>query len=206
MADSLSRQVHRSPVARAGAFAWFVLAVVNLADIVRRGSGESGRLAFAGLLLVSVVVYLLAFRPALVVDAVGILVRNPLRDVRVPWAALTHVDATDVVRVHARDRVHRVWAVRVSNRARARAHHELGLRSDLGGSGSPGVRTALAGRTHADFVVEQVTERWARVGAGADPGSGEAGPGGAAVARWHVPGLSLLVVTALLVAAAAVWG
>ena len=204
MADSGRRWVHRPAAARVGAWAWFLLALGNLADVVHRGSGQSARVAFAGILLASALVYLLAFRPALVVDDEGVLARNPLRDVRVPWPALRHVDTTDVLRLHEDQRVHRVWAVRAGHGARDRARRGLTPRSDVTAPGtavSSGFGDAMAGRTPADHVVDEVLERWQVASAEGRA----AGPVTGSAVRWYVPGLVALATCAVLLAVAAVW-
>lgn len=80
-------------------------------DIVRTGDAGSdarGLLGLAGLCLFS---YVLGLRPGVLEEIDGVLVRNPLRSTRVPWGAITNVDVTDVLRIHAGDQTIRCFAV-----------------------------------------------------------------------------------------------
>jgi hypothetical protein len=95
------------------ATAWFVIAVAALGavDIIR--SGETGTY-LAGLLVaaaICLVCYDLGLRPAVLEDIDGVCVRNPLRTTVIAWSSVTAVDVTDVLRVHAGDRVVRCFAV-----------------------------------------------------------------------------------------------
>ena len=103
--------------------------------------------AAAALLLVTGIMYVAAFRPRVIATDGGIVVRNPLRDHRVPWPAVTNVDLRDLLRVHCawqepanngrqavprpervqRTRVIHAWAVQSSRRAA-----EMGMRSSFG--------------------------------------------------------------------------
>ncbi|MGH8867839.1 MAG: PH domain-containing protein [Actinomycetes bacterium] len=195
MDESSTRAVYRSGLARGGSYVWFGVAALNLVDIALRGSGRSAWVALGLVLFATVVVYMVAFRPAVVVDERGVLVRNPFRDAEVPWHALTGVDSTDSLRLHTDGRVHRAWAVQAPNRARARAHRQMGLRSSSGPGPSDDVRTAMAGRTHVDYVADRIKETWGRAGPADEGSSG-------VTVRWFVPGMAALVaVTALLVGA-----
>ena len=56
--------------------------------------------AAAALLLVTAVAYVAALRPRVIADPGGIVVRNPLRDHRLPWPAVQRVDLGTLLRVH----------------------------------------------------------------------------------------------------------
>jgi hypothetical protein len=195
------RQVFRSQLARVGSYVWFVIAALNAVDLLVRGNDRSAWVALAAVLLVTVVVYLVGFRPAVVVQTRGVLLRNPARDVVVPWPAVTAVDATDALRVHAGGETYRSWAVQVANRSRARSRRQADLTTPTGAEPSERVRSELAGRTHADYVAEQVRETWQRA-ADAPQVSGGAG----ARVRWHVPGLAALGASVVLLVVVLVGG
>lgn len=203
-----SLQVYRSPLARWGSYAWFVLAALNLFDIGLRGGGQSGRVAFAAVLAATVLVYLVAFRPAVVVGGREVVLRNVLRDVTVPWSDVTQVDATDALRVHAGERTYRSWAVHTPSRERMRAGRKSKLSVGERGSVPDSVASELANRTHADFVADKVREardRWRREGAVADPGQPADQPVDAAAdpyRRLNVSGTVLLAAAVALVVVA----
>ena len=77
----------RSTPARVGAWAWMAFAALNLIDIALRGRDAASAVMAALLLLGCGIAYVLGLRPAVVADEGGFTVRNPLRDVRVPWRA-----------------------------------------------------------------------------------------------------------------------
>jgi len=118
-ASDLPVQVHRLALGRLLAVLWFVGVGLALFDITRRGMlGTYGGWA---LLLVSsaLVAYTFGLRPAVVENPSGLVVRNPVRTVEVPWSAVTDTDATDVLRVHAGATVVRCFAVPYSRPARS---------------------------------------------------------------------------------------
>ncbi len=113
--------VFRSTVARVVAWIFVAFAALNLIDVVIRGRGQSGRVAFAVLVAIALIAYVLGLRPGVVADSQQVQLRNPLRDVSVPWNAVTAIDSTDVLRIHAGPAVFRSWAIAAGNRARRRA-------------------------------------------------------------------------------------
>jgi Bacterial PH domain len=186
--------VFRSTVARVVAWVFIVFAALNLVDVVLRGRGQSGRIAFAVLVAVVLLAFVIGLRPAVVADARRVLLRNPLRNVSVPWGAVTAIDATDALRIHAGVSVFRSWSIASGNRARRRALR--GQAPRLGGGAGPrdpAARAELAGRTHADFVVEQLTGVW-RAHRGEAAGSPQV--------SWAWAAIACLVVAVLLVAGA----
>lgn len=204
MTPEYPRQVFRSSLARWGSYAWFVLAALNIVDITVRGSGQGGRVAFAVVVAVTVLVYLVAFRPAVVLDGRTVVLRNVFRDVTVPLPAVTQADATDALRVHAGARVYRSWAVQVPNRERARVRQRVRSTGRSHDAVSDDVRDAVAGRTHADFVAEQIQQAKQRFDTGRDDpaaevSSGQPGPGGDPYRRWNVLGTVSLAVAVVIV-------
>ena len=138
---------YRSALALLVWWVWLAFAVANLIDIAVQGRDRVSVTAAAALLLVTGIMYVAAFRPRVIATDGGIVVRNPLRDHRVPWPAVTNVDLRDLLRVHCawqepanndqqaaprpervqRTRVIQAWAVQSSRRAA-----EMGMRSSFG--------------------------------------------------------------------------
>jgi hypothetical protein len=190
--------VFRSSVARVVAWVFIGFAALNLIDVVLRGRGQSGRIAFALMVALALLAFVIGLRPAVVADARHVLLRNLVRDVSVPWGAVTAIDATDALRVHAGGAAFRSWSIASGNRARRRALRGQAPRAG-GGAGprDPAARAELASRTHADFVVEQLTDVW-RARRGEASGSPQV--------SWAWPAVACLVVAVLLVPGAVFLG
>lgn len=92
---------------------WFVVLVGVLGAVNIAWSGDVGdsRGVLLGIVAGCLLAYVLGLRPAVLEEIQGVCVRNPLRTSVVPWALVTNVDVTDVLRVHAGDRVVRCFAV-----------------------------------------------------------------------------------------------
>jgi Bacterial PH domain len=132
-------QAFRSPVALVVWAVWLLFAVGNWIDLAIQGRDHTSAVAAAILLLATGVAYVTALRPRIIADDAGVKVRNPLRDHRIGWAAVTRVDLADLLRVHcawtdpgtpdgtAHRKVVSAWAVHYSRRralaAEARARH-----------------------------------------------------------------------------------
>ncbi|HKS03589.1 MAG TPA: PH domain-containing protein [Arthrobacter sp.] len=89
-------------------FSWFV-AAAGLAGLVVAG----GLPALAGaspLLLIAYLGWLLFWRPAVVVDDAGVTIENPFRAIRVPWAALVHVDTRYALTLVTPGKSYGAWA------------------------------------------------------------------------------------------------
>jgi hypothetical protein len=187
-----------SPFVRFWSWVWLVLALLLVFDVVRRGRIESsGWIAIAALLFMSSIVWTSGLRPAVLADDEQVVLRNPIRDVVVPWQAVTSIDATDMLRIHVGDRSHASWAIQVPNRLRRRAVTAPDiLQGEHGQVPSLDVRSELAGRTHADFVAAQLRERWA-----ARRSDGRSGPEGGA----HVSLSPVGVVPVLLTLVFLMW-
>lgn len=91
---------YRSPLAVLAWWVWLAFAAANLIDIAVQGRDHLSAVAAATLVLITGIVYVAAQRPRVLAAADGIVIRNPLRDHRVPWPAVTDVDLRDLLRVH----------------------------------------------------------------------------------------------------------
>jgi len=117
-------QTFRSPTALVVWVVWLLFAVGNWIDLAVQGHDQASVVAAAILLLATGVAYVTAQRPRVIVDDAGLTVRNPVRDHRISWAAITDVDLMDLLRVHCtvdqgqgeRRKTISAWAVHYSRR------------------------------------------------------------------------------------------
>ena len=121
-------EVFRSAGSLILSWAWFVVAVIILVDLAVQGRDHVAAATAAAVLVITGIVYACAYRPRIVADSAGISLINPVRDHRVPWAAVVKVDVVNAVRVHctpapgaARGKVLYSWAVQSSPRAARKA-------------------------------------------------------------------------------------
>ncbi|MBO2452080.1 PH domain-containing protein [Actinomadura barringtoniae] len=150
----------RSTAARVGAWTWMVFAALNLVDIVVRGRDTTALVMAALLIFGCGLAFVLGLRPIILGDDSGVTLRNPLRDVRVPWAAVRKIEDKDAIVVRYRgtdgaERASRAWVLQTSPRARAKA--EARARADA--KKVPGsAADHLAGRTPTQYAAQQLTE------------------------------------------------
>ena len=203
---------NRSTGGRVAAYAWLVFAALNLLDLAFGITGNASysltTLGIAMLLLFGCgVAYVVGLRPAIIGDDDGVVLRNPLRDVRVPWAAVRRIEGTHAltVRFTAEDgteQTSRAWVHQTSPRAQAKAEARARKERDKG----PDVD--LRGRTPAAFAAQQLNEIRDR----RRPKSRSGAPDKAAAAKaeaeaeaahgtvaWSLPAVAALVVPALAV-------
>lgn len=111
-------------------------------DAILHGAGRVPWFAAAALLLVVPVVTAYTLRPAVQASDRRMRIRNPLRTVEVPWAAVERISAAFSVEVVAGGRTYQLWAIPVSLRQRKKA----GLRTARTAAGDAfgSVRTAAA--------------------------------------------------------------
>lgn len=185
------RRTFTSTPARVLGWILIAVAVANFVDLGIRGRDHASLIAAAALLLGCGIVYVLCLRPGVVAADDAVHMRNPLRDVRVPWGALETVDVTDSLRLHTGRRKYRSWALHESSRARARARMRR-PRTDLPDQ----VAEAVAGRTHAEYVAEQLREMSAERARDRAPGDAEV--------TWSWPSVASVAVPAVLLAIAIV--
>ncbi len=122
------REVFRSAGSAILSWAWFVVALIVLVDLAVQGRDHAALVTAVLVLAITGVVYSCAWRPKIVADTSGITVINPVRDHRVPWAAITNVDVVNAVRVHcapvagaAGGKILYSWAVQSSPRSARKA-------------------------------------------------------------------------------------
>jgi hypothetical protein len=217
------RRVFRSPFAVIIWWVWAVFAAANLVDLAVQGRDRFSLLAAVGLLLVTGLLYAGAWRPRIVTDDEGLTISNPLRDHRVGWAAVSVVQAAELVRVRCEwpldgAEQHPVAAAAATEpagaagEARARTGKRViyswavhsarrkerirELRREVRGSRPGGytpAQTAPGVAIDAGQVAAELSEMAQRAQA---PASG-APVAVAPVSRWHWPSVAAIVVPAL---------
>jgi hypothetical protein len=114
---------------------WLVFAAANLADLIVQASwGHFTAVVTAILVTLTGVAYACALRPRVIADEVGLTVRNPFRDYRVPWSAIRDVDGGDWVRVHCGPGVAAAGDVANAGGAAGGASADGGRDADGGGT------------------------------------------------------------------------
>jgi hypothetical protein len=128
------REVFRSAGSIVLSWAWLVVALITLIDLAVQGRDHDAAITAALIVAISAVVYACAWRPCIVADAAGITVANPLRDHRVPWAAVENVDVVHTVRVQctpapgsSKGQIINSWAVQSSPSSARKAARRAGL-------------------------------------------------------------------------------
>lgn len=179
--------MYRSALAPLTWWVWVAFAVANLIDIAVQGRDRLSVTAAAALLLATAVAYVAALRPRVIADPSGIVVRNPLRDHRLPWPSVQRVDLGTVLRVHCswqeapgkghgqqdaprpqtaeRARVFHAWALQSSPRPssvtglRAGSGRDDVARRSVGGYGRPPDPPGLAHRKQTERIARALDER-----------------------------------------------
>lgn len=161
------KQVFRSKTALVLGWIWMAFAAFNAVDLIVRYSGPSSLVAAAVLGVLTALVFIACLRPAVILTEDGVLVRNPLRNVSVPLAGVDEVVVSHSIKITSGGESVRCWTPQTSARERAAAVRR-GNSANTGGrykteptrsKGEQAAAEALAGRTHADWVAEQITER-----------------------------------------------
>ncbi|MFC4057919.1 PH domain-containing protein [Planomonospora corallina] len=208
-----ARQVFRSKTAVVLGWVWMVFAALNAVDLIVRYTGPASLAAAAVLGVLTAMVFVTCLRPAVVLGEEGVLVRNPLRTVSVPWAGVDDVTVAHAITITSGGDVVRCWTPQTTARERAAALRRGGPGSGGGGrgpAGEPGrsraeqaAAEALAGRTHADWVAEQIRERAEAARRSEGPGAGAPEhTAGAMRTTWSPSALAVLGASAALVVAA----
>ena len=179
--------MYRSALAPLTWWVWVAFAAANLIDIAVQGRDRLSVTAAAALLLVTAVAYVAALRPRVIADPSGIVVRNPLRDHRLPWPTVQRVDLGTLLRVHCswqeapgkgrgqqdaprpetaeRARVFQAWALQASPRPspvtglRAGFGRDDAARRPAGGYGRPPDPPGLAHRKETERIARALDER-----------------------------------------------
>ena len=131
--DPLHQEVFRPRFAPILAYVWYIVGALLAIDLVRRGDARSIPLGLGVILLVSVGLYAGAQRPSVIVDDLGLTMRNIVRDVYVPWHEVQRVGAVWALSVETARGEFRSWAVTAANPHR----RSLATRKNIFGFGAP---------------------------------------------------------------------
>lgn len=198
----------RSALGRVVAYAWLVFTALNLIDLFVGITGDPDysptTFAIAFLLLLGCGVgYAIGLRPAIIGDDDALTVRNPLRDVRAPWAAIRGIEGKNAVTVRfagpdGTDVETRAWVHQTSPRAQAKA--EARAQRQARKSREPVID--LRERTPTGYAAQQLNEMRDRN----RPKSKSGAPDKAAAAKteapargtvtWSLPAIASLAVPA----------
>ncbi|MGW0464179.1 PH domain-containing protein [Streptomyces sp. NPDC003027] len=189
-------RVFRSPLGIAGGVLMIGLSAWFCGDAIVRGEGRTPWLALAALLLVVPLIAAFTIRPAVFANEDRLRVRNPFRDITLPWAAVADVRAGYSSEVFTQEGdKYQLWSIPVSLRRRKSA--ALRQARDAA-QGAPQGRTAGAAdagrRAPADQTIADLRDLAERC-------AGRPGAQGEPEVRWAyeiiapaVAGLLLLVV------------
>ncbi|MEO3886139.1 PH domain-containing protein [Nonomuraea sp. B5E05] len=162
------KESYRSKTAFALAWVWLAFVAFNVWDLIAHYTGKSSLVALAVLGALTALVYSIALRPATVFTEEGLVGRNPFRTTFLPWASIDDVTVSHSIIVHHGDeRVLRLWTPMSSARERAKAQRRGAPRRQRGrftteptlSRSEQAAVEAFAGKTHADWVGDQIRER-----------------------------------------------
>jgi hypothetical protein len=119
-------ETFRARLAPMMAVGWYVLAAFGAWDLIRRGDGREVPIGLVCLALVTIVVYAIAQRPAVIAGPSGVLLRNVVRDIWLPWHDVKSIEAKWSLSVTTQDRTFGSWAVSGSNAHRPRRQRMVG--------------------------------------------------------------------------------
>ncbi|MET9432745.1 PH domain-containing protein [Streptomyces sp. NPDC006551] len=190
-------RVFRSPFGIAGGVLMIGLTAWFCGDAIVRGEGRTPWLALAALLFVVPLIAAFTIRPAVFANEDRLRVRNPFRDITLPWAAVADVRAGYSSEVFTQEgNKYQLWSIPVSLRRRKSA--AIRQARDAA-QGAPQGRTAAGGddagrRAPADQTIADLRDLAERC-------AGRPGAQGEPEVRWAyeiiapaVAGLLLLVV------------
>src|SRR4029453_15506875 len=149
--EEFSRVVYRPMVSVVSGVVVLVLAAFLLFDTIRRGSGaDAGRLG-AGRVLGSLIVYVASIRPAVVAEPRRLVVKNPLRDIAVPWASIRDLQLLYQLDVFAAEETYPAGAVPVTARSRSAALLRQRERADVAAKMGPSAGEYAVKTSHQPF-------------------------------------------------------
>jgi hypothetical protein len=171
---------------------WLAFALINVIDIAVQGSGHFAVTVTAVVVAITGVVYACALRPRVVASGAGLVVRNPVRDYRIPWGAVEAVDTGDWLRVHCAGRTIDCWALFAPARARLRWARRAQDRAIASGSRVPDETRSLMSMTAVEAMARRMDER-----ARQERAAGAAG--GPPTPSWAWPSLAAMILPVLAV-------
>ncbi|MFC6080767.1 hypothetical protein [Sphaerisporangium aureirubrum] len=160
-------QIFRSTTAWVLGWLWVAFAAFNAVDLVLNGRIPSALVAGAVLAVLTAAVFIGCLRPGILPREDGILVRNPLRNVFIPWKAVDNIHVSHAIIIDSGDESIRCWTPQASARERAKATRRGTAVPATSGryqtqpvlpKAEQTAARAFTGRTHADWVAQQLTE------------------------------------------------
>ncbi|QFY06256.1 hypothetical protein GBF35_05800 [Nonomuraea phyllanthi] len=162
------KQTYRSRTAFVLGWVWLAFVAFNVWDLIAHYTGQASMVALAVLGALTALVYVVALRPATVFTEGELVGRNPLRTTYLPWASVEDVTVSHSINVeHRGGRVLRLWTPMSTARERAKAQRRSAPRQQRGryrteptlSRSEQAAVDAFAGKTHADWVGEQIRDR-----------------------------------------------
>lgn len=114
-------QIFRSTIAWVLGWLWMAFAAFNAVDLILNGRIPSALVAGAVLAVLTAAVYIGCLRPGILPREDGILVRNPLRNIFIPWKAVDNIHVSHAIVIESGDESVRCWTPQSSARERAKA-------------------------------------------------------------------------------------
>ncbi|TMR96977.1 PH domain-containing protein [Nonomuraea basaltis] len=162
------KQTYRSKTAYVLAWVWLAFVAFNVWDLISKYNGKPSLVALAVLGALTALTYVIALRPATVFTEAGLVGRNPIRTTFVPWASIEDVTVSHAITIHyGEEQVLRLWTPMSSARERAKAQRRGMPKPQRSrfrteptlSKGEQAAAEAFAGKTHADWVGDQIRER-----------------------------------------------
>ena len=203
---ALPPDVYRSVAARIVWWVWVVFAAANVLDLAIQGHDHFSAVIAVVLVLITGVTFAAAFRPRVVADDEGLMIRNPLRDHRVPWGCVESLELGDSLEVRCRwdadgsPRRKKLygWAVHSPRRSRLKAEIRANRKVKTAEKSSaafsklpPEARAAMA-KTDAEHIVDSLRSR-------GDKARAAGAEGGRPVSRWDPLAIAVMVIPAAAV-------
>lgn len=205
VASQRAREIYRMRTPVIVWWVWLAFAVLNAADLAIQWHHRASLVIGAVLATCTGVAFACAFRPRVIADDAGIVIRNPIRDCTVPWGEVKAVDVGEAVQVHFRmpdgtEMVFPSWAMFSTSRARLKAELRSRRRADELGKLSPSYRRLPAEaretmtRTDAEIVARTLDDRARR----AHKAGAEAGTPALAWAWWPIAAMACPAIAAVV--------
>jgi hypothetical protein len=186
-AGSGRRQTYAPTAARVGAAVFGLAALWWAGELALSGDLRALVRSAPWLMLGCVVVYAVFWRPDIAVDDAGVRLRNPVRDVTIPWAELDGIDTRFALTLVTRHGRHQSWAAAAPGRPGLLQRTARQGEGDLPAWMPDSLRAQRASSDlradsgAAAFLVEQRWAAWRLTRAGGDAG----GQTSRAVVRWN---------------------
>ena len=160
-----------------------VIGALGLLDVLLEWRTTTGLMVSAIIGMFMVLAYVGLIRPSVTLSPESVLLRNHLRDHRIPWSKVTGVDVTDILRVHVDGGRFRAPGVQLVMRD---------LRKQRVGSRKANAESSIS---KAEFVVNRIENHQEQYAATS---------GGEVENSWAVPELAIFGVLAVIAVVAAV--